>query len=880
MASEAEVDLIIDTTGTLPELERDLQRIINTAEDGAPSIEVETHIDSRFSDEFLEEVRAAERIARSNPLEVEAEINLDADMAELNAELSAVVEQLEESAPEVDIQVDVDRDGQGSRGAQNLTRAFGALSGILPQVSGRMLAFGSAGVAAVPAAAALSAAIESVLPASALAVSGLTTLVLAGGTVAVAFQGVGDAITAAFDPETSPEDLAKAMEGLAPTARAFVEELRGMKGQFSDLREEVQQNFFVGFDNALRNLGQTVLPQVRSALANTAVQLNLMALSAADAAVVLAQDGTLGKALEGSRKGLENLNKVPGQFVTALGQIGAAAAPAFDRVTQAAAGAATQISERLTAAFESGALESAIDGAVDSIAQIGRVVENVFEGLGNIFETLNAQGEGLFSVLEKITAAFAEVTASQGFQQALKALAQTFGVLVDTVLPLITTALQALGPVFQSLAAPIQILVRALGEGLTRVVTALSPVLVAVGNAFGQLVILATPFIDLAADLLVALLPGLIPLFEALGQAFNALVPFAEALVGALSEALVPLFTKLAAEVLPQLLPPLIELSTKLIPLLTEVILALAPTLVTIATTFGELLIAITPVIVELLNLAIALADELLPIIQPIIDVVLKLINIAFKVLAAQITGLIIPTIRILVDLLQGDFSAAWQGIQDLIRNVAAKIGEILSAMGDRIVRILGDLGNQARAKVSEMTEAVVQKFIELGNRARDIMSRLPGIILSAVGDLGNLLRGAGADLIQGLINGISGKLGELRAMASRVADTVSGSVKDLLGISSPSRVMMEVGGDTMDGLLKGIEDKVPDLRETLQGVASLAPSFALPNGQTLQLPQFNQAAPNVQVFIGNEQLSGHVDARIARHSQARDLLITRGVRR
>src|SRR5687768_18330034 len=38
---------------------------------------------------------------------------------------------------------------------------------------------------------------------------------------------------------------------------------------------------------------------------------------------------------------------------------------------------------------------------------------------------------------------------------------------------------------------------------------------------------------------------------------------------------------------------------------------------------------------------------------------------------------------------------------------------------------------------------------------------------------------------------------------------------------------------------------------------STLAPSFALPDGRTLQLPQSPNAAPTVQVFLGNEELTG-----------------------
>jgi hypothetical protein len=178
------------------------------------------------------------------------------------------------------------------------------------------------------------------------------------------------------------------------------------------------------------------------------------------------------------------------------------------------------------------------------------------------------------------------------------------------------------------------------------------------------------------------------------------------------------------------------------------------------------------------------------------------------------------------------------------------------------------------------MTAALLAKLGELGNKAADIMRRLPGIILTALGNLGNLLTSAGADIIRGLIGGIESQLGRLRETAGKVASTVSGSVKDFLGIRSPSKVMMEAGEDTMDGFLLGLQDKIPDLRNDLRSIAGMVPSFALPNGQTLQLPQFNQGAPTVQVYLGNELLNSHVDARIVRSNDNRDRVATQGVRR
>lgn len=918
MASQAEVDLVISTADALPDLERDLDRIIRTAEDGADEIDLEASISvqgtlAQLSTDLERVIRQAEASASdidvSAALDAQESLNqIRNDLAEVNravgsgnvdeidlvaaldfpASLANVQEAIrdlvataEVTAPEIEIEAEVDRDGRASLSLDRLTRGLTRMLGPLGKATAGIGAAGVAAGSAGPLLAGVAGAVESIAPAAALAAPAILSVALATNTVKLAMIGVKEAVQTAFDPEAKPEELAKAMERLAPEAREFVTELRGMRDGFKEVQQAIQNEFFDGLTFNLRTLAQDVMPELSEAGLRTALVLNRMARGAADAAVRLGRSGTLGVALTSATVALENLIDLPGQAVTAFGQLAAAAGPSFERVTAAIGRAGDSLAEKLTAAFESGGLESAISSAVDSITQLGRVFGNVFGGLGNIISGFQAQGQGLFETLERITQAFEDVTATQGFQTALKALSQTLSVVVDTVLPLVSTALQALGPVFQALAAPVQILVRALGDGLTRVVTALSPVLVALGNAFGQLVILVTPFIDLAADLLVAILPGLIPIFESLGSTLNALVPFAEALAKALSDALVPLFEKLATEVLPQVLPPLVELSTKLLPVLTELIVGLAPSLAELGAAFGDLLVAVTPLIVELAELTIEIADKLGPVLKPLLDLIINLIELGLKVLTSTISDFVVPAIQFIVALLQGDFSGAWRIAEGVVRDVARKIGDLIGLMSEDVKEEIGDLARAVPEKGRELVDGFSREFNRIIGRAREIAGQIPGAVTTGLGRLGDLLFSAGNDIIQGLINGISAKLGRLREIASEAAGIVSSTVKGFLGIQSPSKLMRGYGQDTMDGFILGLGDRLPDLADQLQSISATVPSFALPDGRNLALPQFGQqGGANVQVFIGNEQLTSRIDYRIRENNQMRDRVMSQGVRR
>ena len=97
--------------------------------------------------------------------------------------------------------------------------------------------------------------------------------------------------------------------------------------------------------------------------------------------------------------------------------------------------------------------------------------------------------------------------------------------------------------------------------------------------------------------------------------------------------------------------------------------------------------------------------------------------------------------------------------------------------------------------------------------------------IVSAFKNLGSLLSQAGRDAIQGFINGIKAKLGEAKATAQNMANSIATTVKSALNIHSPSRVMRELGGYVGDGLVLGIKDKQKDVKKQAKELANTVKS-------------------------------------------------------
>lgn len=78
-----------------------------------------------------------------------------------------------------------------------------------------------------------------------------------------------------------------------------------------------------------------------------------------------------------------------------------------------------------------------------------------------------------------------------------------------------------------------------------------------------------------------------------------------------------------------------------------------------------------------------------------------------------------------------------------------------------------------------------------------------------------------GANLLQGLVNGITSRVGAVREAIVSVGDSVVGWFKEKLGIHSPSRVFADLGGYTMSGLEQGLAQNQRGPLDVVSKVAS-----------------------------------------------------------
>ncbi|MFF9205147.1 hypothetical protein ACF1AE_25665 [Streptomyces sp. NPDC014986] len=489
----------IDVDASTDEVDRDLARVRTQLDDLARQ---RIGVDVSIADALrqLEELEPhLQRLSDTHP-NINVQASTRAALRQLE-ELRAAARRVDDT--DVDITATVDTDGPDRlagilRGIPVVAgRAAGALAGVGAAVAGVG--------AAVPVVAGLDATLANVAPAAGVAVTGLAAVKLAQGAVKLAAVGMEDAISAALDPSKAAE-FGEALEKLSPEARQFATAVRDAAPALRDLQQDVQDKVFNGLAESLTETGRVVLPVLRKNLLSSGGALNSMAKGASTAARELAESGTLGTALSSASKGLHNLSGVPGIVVKSLGQIAAAAGPSFERLTAGAAEAAEGIGDRLSASFESGAMQDAIETAIDLLRDLMEVGGNVGEILSGVFNAV-PEGGGIIGTLQTVTQEIADAVNSPEVQEGLTALFEVMSTLGETAAPLLAQALGLIAPILAEIGPPIQELIVALGEALKPILDEMGPVLTELGGAFREIVLAVIPLLPPISQLIVQLLP-------------------------------------------------------------------------------------------------------------------------------------------------------------------------------------------------------------------------------------------------------------------------------------------------------------------------------------------------------------------------------------
>lgn len=195
---------------------------------------------------------------------------------------------------------------------------------------------------------------------------------------------------------------------------------------------------------------------------------------------------------------------------------------------------------------------------------------------------------------------------------------------------------------------------------------------------------------------------------------------------------------------------------------------------------------------------------------------------------------------------LPGFFTGLWQGIRDRASAAWSGITSMLEQVWSSLVAgasaIWQQMGGSFPAVLQTISAAIIN-WSPLGL----FYQAFAGVMSYFGVELPTKFSEFGANIIQGLVNGITGSLALVRDAVGSAADSAIGWFKEKLGIHSPSRVFMAAGVNVGEGAAIGIESTVGMVRKSAgamalaAGVSLAAPSIAQP--ALRQLPQLAQQA-------------------------------------
>lgn len=172
--------------------------------------------------------------------------------------------------------------------------------------------------------------------------------------------------------------------------------------------------------------------------------------------------------------------------------------------------------------------------------------------------------------------------------------------------------------------------------------------------------------------------------------------------------------------------------------------------------------------------------------------------------------------------------------VTQFITTISANSDSIVTAGVNAILDFLEGIGQDVQQVIDKGVE-IVGKFIEgVGNAATDLVTAAGEALVDFMEGIETWIRDnsqritdAGAGIAGAIVDGIAAALGADSAIdlvkdaVGGLADLIPSWAKDMLGIKSPSKVMMEIGGHVVAGLVQGLDDKGSAVANQSKGLAT-----------------------------------------------------------
>ena len=298
---------------------------------------------------------------------------------------------------------------------------------------------------------------------------------------------------------------------------------------------------------------------------------------------------------------------------------------------------------------------------------------------------------------------------------------------------------------------------------------------------------------------------------EPLTKAINLVIGYVERLVAAfqsggfkgLANEAGKVATDIAAK-FTEILPSIAEFATELIMTLTEGLVTMLPTVVEAAATI-------------ITTLAQGLGDTLPTLIPAAVDAILTIVDTLTD--PGNVGMMVDAAIAIIVGLANGLITA----LPQLIQKAPEIIANLVTALVENVPKLL----KAAYEVIKTLVTGIVDSLPEIGAAAGEIITTL----VTGVANLATEIWNVGKSIVEGIWRGISNAASWFKEQISGFFSGIVDTVKQGLGIHSPSTVFAGIGKNMALGLGEGWDSAMDGVERDMMSSIPMADVNATING-------------------------------------------------
>ena len=234
----------------------------------------------------------------------------------------------------------------------------------------------------------------------------------------------------------------------------------------------------------------------------------------------------------------------------------------------------------------------------------------------------------------------------------------------------------------------------------------------------------------------------------------------------------------------------------------------------------AEDIVAATPAMLD------AAAGVMAALVQGIVDNLPSLIDSATKVIV-QFTHYLSDHAGDLMDAGIQLLEQLIIGITDNLPQLITAAAELIAKFSAALISHLPDLLNCGAALLTTLVDGILRSIENLGEAALACIAKLTGVWDGSMDEWGHI----GENIVTGLLNGITGMWDTLVSTVKGKVNGMVSTVKNVLGIHSPSKAFTEIGENVTQGLVNGINTGAPAAEQAIQNIAQTlsdyGPDFA-----------------------------------------------------